>query len=106
MVRTAEQESVKSAKEVTMRIYLCIATLAFGFAGSGCDMHDTRSSSATGKHSYDCSGTGKGWDDCTRQADAQCGTNNYSIISGKSDAANTTASGNSEMKRTFVVTCK
>jgi hypothetical protein len=90
--------------EITMRMYTCIVALVFGLAGSGC-MSDTRTTSTT-RNSYDCSGTGKGWDDCTRQADAQCGTNNYSVISGKGDVRDTAPGGNSEMKRTLVVTCK
>jgi hypothetical protein len=54
---------------------------------------------------YDCSGVGKGWDDCTKQADAQCGAKGYDIVTRKIDSQNT-ASGTSEMSRVLTVSCK
>ncbi len=55
--------------------------------------------------SFNCSGVGKGWDDCTQQADAQCGAKGYDIVARNIDSTSS-ASGTSEMKRELVVTCK
>lgn len=55
---------------------------------------------------YDCSGLGKGWGDCTEKADAQCGTRKYEIISQTGSAEEKGTGGNTEMKRTLVVSCK
>jgi hypothetical protein len=54
---------------------------------------------------FDCSGPGKGWGDCSDKADAECGAHNYAVVSrtGAADASNST--GNTEMKRTMVVSC-
>jgi len=83
-----------------MRICICIL---FAALAAGC-MNETKPS---GKNfSYDCSGAGKGWGDCREKADAQCGTNNYTIVSGAGDAVAKSPGGNTEMKRTLVVTCK
>jgi hypothetical protein len=71
-------------------------------AVSGCANDGHRN----GSHlSFNCSGADKGWDDCSKQADVQCGANGYSIIARNIDSVST-ASGSSEMKRELVVTCK
>lgn len=72
-------------------------------AGTGC-MSDMKSSDNT--HTYDCSGIGKGWGDCTAKADAECGANKYAVVSRTGDADGKAATGNTEMKRTMVVSCK
>jgi hypothetical protein len=86
-----------------MRGYIGLFVLtAAAAAATGC-MSDTKKA---GNFSYDCSGAGKGWGDCREKADAKCGTNNYTVISGEGGAAPANASGNTEMKRVLVVSCK
>jgi hypothetical protein len=54
---------------------------------------------------YDCSGIGKGWGDCTEKADAQCGAHNYAVVSREGAAESKSDDRNTQMKRTLVVTC-
>ncbi len=54
---------------------------------------------------YDCSGLGKGWGDCSEKADAACGAHNYTVVSRSGEPEEKGSSGNSEMKRTMVVQC-
>lgn len=79
---------------------LTLATLAA--AGAGCT--SVKSSDQT--FTYDCSGLGKGWGDCSAKADAQCGARNYTTVSQQGGAESKSTGGNTEMKRTLVVTCK
>lgn len=88
-----------------MRVFTLLMLGVLVAAGTGC-MSDVKSSDGAKTFTYDCSGLGKGWGDCTEQADAQCGAHNYTIISQKGEAADKGASGNTEMKRTLVVSCK
>lgn len=85
-----------------MRALIGLPVLIALAATAGC-MHDTRTA---GNFSYDCSGAGKGWGDCREKADAKCGVNNYTVISGEGGADAVDAGGNTEMKRVLVVTCK
>ena len=85
-----------------MRSYIALLIMGVAVAASGC-MSGTKKA---GNFSYDCSGAGKGWGDCREKADAQCGPNNYTVISGEGGAGNANAGGNTEMKRVLVVTCK
>ena len=55
---------------------------------------------------YDCSGLGKGWGDCTEKADAKCGIRKYEIISQSGSAEDKGTGGKTEMKRTLVVSYK
>ena len=80
---------------------LTLGTLAI--AATGC-MSDMRSDNAK-TSTYDCSGLGKGWGDCTQQADTECGAGKYSVVSRSGEAGAQGASGNTEMKRTMVVSC-
>ncbi len=85
-----------------MRLF-SIAFIVATVTVSGCasDGH-----SNTGRHlSFNCSGVGKGWDDCTKQADSQCGAKGYDVVARNIDSA-TSASGTNEMKRELVVSCK
>ena len=78
---------------------LLLATVAM--AGCATDNHR-----AAGNHlTFNCSGAGKGWEDCTKQADAQCGAKGYDVLARNIDSV-TGASGTSEMKRELVVACK
>ena len=93
-----------------MRI-LFVLTLGVFAATGGC-MSDAKSSSngarpSNGAHTltYDCSGLGKGWGDCTEKAEAQCGVHNYTIVSQNGEAQERGTGGNSEMKRTLAVSC-
>jgi hypothetical protein len=70
-------------------------------AGAGC-MSDVTQHGKT--FTYDCSGLGKGWGDCAEKADAQCGAHNYTIVSRNGEAEGK-HEGNTEMKRTLVVSC-
>jgi hypothetical protein len=74
-------------------------------AATGC-MSNTKSSDSALTHSYDCSGLAKGWGDCTQKADAECGANNYTVMSRNGEADDKGNGGNSEMKRTMVVSCR
>jgi hypothetical protein len=87
-----------------MRVFTLLTLGVLAAAGTGC-MSDVKSSDEK-TFTYDCSGLGKGWGDCTEKADAQCGARNYTIVSQKGDAESKGTSGNTEMKRTLVVTCK
>ena len=84
---------------------LALFTLgALAAAGTACTSSGVKS--ADHAFTYDCSGLGKGWGDCTEKAEAQCGgPRSYTIVSQKGDAEAKNASGNTEMKRTLVVTC-
>jgi hypothetical protein len=86
-----------------MRAFTLLTLGVLAAAGSGCT-NSVKPAEQT--FSYDCSGLGKGWGDCTAKADAQCGAHNYTTISQKGDAEGKSASGNTEMKRTLVVACK
>jgi len=89
-----------------MRVFTVLMLCVLAAANTGC-MNDVKSSSSQAKtFSYDCSGPGKGWGDCTEKADTQCGAHNYTTVSQNGAAENKGASGNTEMKRTLVVSCK
>jgi len=87
-----------------MRIFALLTLAVLAVAGAGC-MSDMKSSNGK-TYSYDCSGLGKGWGDCSEQANAKCGARNYTIVSQNGDADGKGTSGNTEMKRTLVVSCK
>ena len=80
---------------------LMLGTLAV--AASGC--MSTTSKSSVKSFTYDCSGLGKGWGDCTEKADAECGAQNYTVVSRTGKADDKGSDGNSEMKRTMKVQC-
>ena len=88
-----------------MRIFALLILGVLATAGTGC-MSDVKSSNEAKTFTYDCSGLGKGWGDCTEKADTQCGAHHYTTVSQNGDAENKGASGNTEMKRTLVVSCK
>ena len=87
-----------------MRKIVVLLVIILAASASGC-MTNTKSDGGK-TFTYDCSGLGKGWGDCTEKADAQCGARNYSIISQTGGADEKGTSGNTEMKRTLVVSCK
>ena len=82
---------------------LILLTLGIAVATTGC-MSDVKSADTT--HTYDCSGVGKGWGDCSAKADAECGAGKYRVVSRTGEAGEKAATGNTEMKRTMVVSCK
>ena len=85
-----------------MRLIFVLMVTAAVAAVSGCATdphHDGR------RLSFNCSGVDKGWDDCTKQADTQCGAKGYNVLARNIDSASS-PSGTSEMKRELVVTCK
>jgi len=88
-----------------MRVFTVLMLCVLAVASTGC-MNDVKSSNQAKTFSYDCSGPGKGWGDCTEKADAQCGAHNYTTVSQNGAAENKGTSGNTEMKRTLVVSCK
>jgi len=88
-----------------MRVFTVLMLCVLAAANTGC-MNDVKSSNPAKTFTYDCSGPGKGWGDCTEKADAQCGAHNYTTVSQNGTAENKGASGNTEMKRTLVVSCK
>ena len=85
-----------------MRIVNLMMLSMLAAAATGC-MTDTKSSDKT--FTYDCSGLGKGWGDCTQQADTQCGAHNYRVVSRTGEAGDKGSTGTTEMKRTMVVSC-
>jgi hypothetical protein len=87
-----------------MRILMLLTSVTLAAAATGC-MSDTRSEGGKTTHTYDCTGVGKGWGDCTEKADAECGAHNYTVVSRTGDADAKSSSGNTEMKRTMVVSC-
>ena len=91
-------------EDILMRVLAVLTLVTLAAAGSGC----TESVKPSGPQTftYDCSGLGKGWGDCNEKADAQCGAHNYTVVSQKGDAEGKSSSGNTEMRRTLVVTCK
>ena len=83
-----------------MRTVSVLLLAATAVAGCATDNH------RSGNHpSFDCSGAGKGWDDCTKQADSLCGAKGYDVVARNIDSASG-ASGTTEMKRELVVACK
>ena len=72
------------------------------FAVAGC-MTEAKTHGKT--HTFDCSGAGKGWGDCTEKAYAQCGAHNYAVVSREGAAESKNDDRNTQMKRTLVVTC-
>jgi len=82
-----------------MRI-ISILLLAIAATGCATDSHNNGRTL-----SFNCSGAGNGWDDCTKQADAKCGAKGYDVVKRNIDSV-TGASGTSEMKRELVVACK
>ena len=88
-----------------MRVFTLVMLGALAVAGAGCTS-GVKSSDGEATFTYDCSGIGKGWGDCTEKADAQCGARNYTVVSRKGSAEGKDAGGNTEMTRTMVVSCK
>lgn len=87
-----------------MRVFTIATLAALAVAAAGCTS-EVKSSAGEATFTYDCSGLGKGWGDCTEKADAQCGSGNYTVVSRKGSADGKDA-GNSEMTRTMLVSCK
>ena len=88
-----------------MRTSLLLLVASIASLGTGCAMTGKTKTTSGKSMTYDCSGAGKGWDDCTKQADAQCGSGGYTVVSRKIDSQST-ASGTSEMSRVLTVSCK
>ncbi len=88
-----------------MRTIPILLLLLLAASAAGC-MMNTRSSDGAKTFTYDCSGAGNGWDDCNKKAAAQCGSSGFNIISQNGSADGQGPTGNSEMKRTLVVSCK
>ena len=74
---------------------LTLAVLISGVAG--CSMDGTH---PRGSYTFDCSGYGKGFDDCEAKAATQCEKGGYDVVSRTGDSVN------NEMKRTMVVSCR
>ena len=88
-----------------MRMTILLTLSVFAAASSGC-MSDVKAPSSAKTSTFDCSGPGKGWGDCTDKADAQCGVRGYTIVARNGDAEGNNSSGSTQMKRTLVVSCK
>lgn len=88
-----------------MRISNLLTIVALAAVSSGC-MSEVKSSSGAKASTFDCSGAGNGWGDCTEKADAQCGVGNYTIVARNGGVEGKNPGGNTEMKRTLVVSCK
>ena len=84
-----------------MRVPILLILGIIVVAGAGC-MSDTKSGKTL---TFDCSGMGKGWGDCTEKADAQCGANKYAVVSREGAAEGKNDDRNTQMKRTLVVSC-
>jgi hypothetical protein len=82
-----------------MRAHHMLSLTLFIAAVAGCSMGE-RHSHGPQTFTYDCSGLGKGFDDCDKQATAQCGKQGYDVVSRTGDSVN------NEMKRTMVVSCR
>ncbi len=87
-----------------MRAFVPFTVLSLVAACGGC-MSDVQPSNAGKTFTYDCSGAGHGWGDCTDKATAQCGSHNYTTVS-QDGGAQDKGAGGTEMKRVLVVTCK
>jgi len=83
-----------------MRTFSILLLIVLGAAGCATGNHRSGS-----QQTLNCSGPGKGWDDCTKQADAKCGAKGYDVLARNIDSVSG-ASGNSETKRELVVACK
>jgi hypothetical protein len=90
--------------EVFMRAYTMLTLTVLVAAVAGCSMGQSHSNSPQ-TFTYDCSGLGKGFGDCTEKATAQCGSRGFNVVSQTGDAA-PSGNGSTEMKRTLVVSCK
>lgn len=88
-----------------MRASAALTILSLVVACSGC-MSDVQPSNAGKTFTYDCSGAGHGWGDCTDKATAQCGSHNYTTVSQDGGAQDKGGGASTEMKRVLVVTCK
>jgi len=82
-----------------MRVQDMLSLALLIVAAAGCSMGE-RHSHGTQTFTYDCSGLGKGFDDCEAKAAAQCGKQGYDVVSRTGDSVN------NEMKRTVVVSCR
>ncbi|MDR3389953.1 MAG: hypothetical protein P4L92_23195 [Rudaea sp.] len=85
-----------------MRTHTILTLTAFAVM-TGCSMGGSRTDPNT--FTYDCSGAGKGFGDCTQKADTQCGSRGYKVVSQTGDSA-PAGDGTTQMKRTLVVSCK
>lgn len=85
-----------------MKALICAAVLAASASGCMTDVKPGAGKTFT----YDCSGLGKGWSDCTDKADKQCGAHNYETVSQTGASDDKGAGGTTEMKRTLVVACR
>ena len=85
-----------------MRRLLAIHTVAFALACSGCAMGGAHSGASK---TFDCSGTGIGWDACDKQAAEACSPKGYTVVKRNIDSQTGTA-GSTQMKRELIVSCK
>jgi len=103
--------TITRSKENFMRVSIPLTLGALAVAISGCmsdvkPSSDVKTSSSAKTLTFDCSGPGNGWGDCTEKADAKCGARNYTIVARNGDVEGNSSGGNTEMKRTLVASCK
>jgi hypothetical protein len=86
-----------------MRSLIVLLVITLAATATGCA---TTGKNASGKSlTFDCSGAGHGWDECTKKAEAACGAKGFDVVKRNIDSQST-SSGTSEMKRELDVSCK
>ena len=76
--------------------------IVIALACGGCAMGGTH---PAGPKTFDCSGSGIGWDACDKQAAEACSTKGYTVVKRNIESQTGTA-GPSQMKRELIVSCK
>ena len=86
-----------------MRSLIVLLVVTLAATATGCAMNNKTVASKS--LTFDCSGAGHGWDECTKKAEAACGTKGFDTVKRNIDSQST-SSGTSEMKRELSVSCK
>ncbi|MEP6484022.1 MAG: hypothetical protein ABJB01_06200 [Rudaea sp.] len=86
-----------------MRSLIVLLAVTLAALATGCA---TMGNNTVGKAmTFDCSGAGHGWDECTQKAQTACGAKGFDVVKRNIDSQST-SSGTSEMKRELQVSCK
>lgn len=86
-----------------MRSLFVLLVITLAATATGCA---TMEKNGAGKAlTFDCSGAGHGWEECTQKAQAACGAKGFDVVKRNVDSQST-SSGTSEMKRELQVSCK
>ena len=85
-----------------MRLAIAMNLIVIALVCGGCSMGGTH---PAGPKTFDCSGSGIGWDACDKQAADASSAKGYTVVK-RNIESQTGTTGPSQMKRELVVSCK